>query len=487
MLFYQLGIWIVLFVGIYRFQPKESTLKNRYYLPIAFLVKLTAGSFFLFVYSSIYGKGALSADAADYLREASILNDVARINFLDYLKLLTGIGENENLVHHYLGNTNHWEMQEYSLLNDAKNVIRFHSLIDFFSFGSDFIHTEVICALGLIPIYQIYRAVQKHTTINNSIIFWSIVFLPSALFWSSGILKEPFLMLGIGFLLRALLDSSLSSFHKYLYFSVGLICMLMFKPYVLLCTLVAGTFYFFLKHFFPTRPLFGATAFCFIGLIIFHLIPPFKSQFINSLSEKQFDFRNIGRGGTHLYDGEWLYFVPIEKSNTLIQIGGAYSPNREISAFKYRGKHDFEEKITLLPHQKFQLAYKGEGCASYIDCDLIDYSYWNLFINIPSALSIAILHPFLGDGGNWLKYLSLIEVWVSLFILIFLVTQIKKRNKSNDIRVISFLLFALSLFLLIGWTTPVIGAVARYRFPAQLALLIAALLYTQPSMFKKLW
>jgi len=38
------------------------------------------------------------------------------------------------------------------------------------------------------------------------------------------------------------------------------------------------------------------------------------------------------------------------------------------------------------------------------------------------------------------------------------------------------LVFAVVLLLLIGWITPVLGAIVRYRIPAYFALLIAGLL-----------
>jgi hypothetical protein len=116
---------------------------------------------------------------------------------------------------------------------------------------------------------------------------------------------------------------------------------------------------------------------------------------------------------------------------------------------------------------------------------MIQNSYSQLVKNIPEALSISMIHPLPTDGGSWLKYPSMIETWSLLALMIYLIYHVKNRNKVNDILVISLMIFALSLLLLIGWTTPVIGAVARYRFPAQLAIAIAAIVYVQPTMWKK--
>ncbi|MCT4560981.1 MAG: hypothetical protein N4A41_06355 [Crocinitomicaceae bacterium] len=485
MLFYQLAILILCFLFLLRIQPKKINILSKWDLPLAFAVKIGAGLFFLFVYSLHYGKGALSADAGDYLRESTILHQVATVNFWDYLKLLTGIGETEELMYSYLGNTNHWDMLEYSLLNDAKNVIRFHSLVQFGSFGEPFVHEIAVCLLGLIPLYQLFVSIYPYSQLQPRLVFWLIVLLPSTLFWTSGILKEPFLFIGIGFVLRSLLDKNLKVKRKLLYFTIGLVFMLMFKPYVLICLLTALTFYFFTKYFFSNRPLVSLLTLMGLGLLILHLFPPLKNGLIQTLSYKQFDFRNIGRGGSHLYDGKSYYYVPLDQMEHLQFSEGNVTVKKPILAEQYSGKNANFEPTRLSANSNYQVAYRGIRCESYVSVTMIQNSYSQLVKNIPEALSISMIHPLPTDGGSWLKYPSMIETWSLLALMIYLIYHVKNRNKVNDILVISLMIFALSLLLLIGWTTPVIGAVARYRFPAQLAIAIAAIVYVQPTMWKK--
>jgi hypothetical protein len=52
--------------------------------------------------------------------------------------------------------------------------------------------------------------------------------------------------------------------------------------------------------------------------------------------------------------------------------------------------------------------------------------------------------------------------------------------------ILGLLLFAIGLTLLIGWTTPVLGAITRYRFPAQMAIVLIGLIILQPHSIK-LW
>jgi hypothetical protein len=79
-----------------------------------------------------------------------------------------------------------------------------------------------------------------------------------------------------------------------------------------------------------------------------------------------------------------------------------------------------------------------------------------------------------------LKYLSFAEVWLIFGFLA--IAWIKRRKLSDTERGIIFMLavFSFILFLLIGWTTPVLGAITRYRFPAQFALILIGMILLKP-------
>jgi hypothetical protein len=79
-----------------------------------------------------------------------------------------------------------------------------------------------------------------------------------------------------------------------------------------------------------------------------------------------------------------------------------------------------------------------------------------------------------------LKFFSFLEVWLIFGFLA--IAWIKRRKLSDSERGIIFMLaiFAFVLFLLIGWTTPVLGAIARYRFPAQLAMVLIGMILLKP-------
>jgi hypothetical protein len=108
-------------------------------------------------------------------------------------------------------------------------------------------------------------------------------------------------------------------------------------------------------------------------------------------------------------------------------------------------------------------------------------SYQQLIANIPEALFNASIRPLPNDPGSKLKYISMLEVWVLFAFLMYAIVNRRKIISGEKNIIVGLIIFALFLFVLIGWTTPVLGAITRYRFPAQLALVLVGLILIQPK------
>lgn len=485
MLLYQLTIFVVLLAGVFFLQPKSTDLSSKLHIPLAFTLKTVFGIAFILVYSYYYGSGQLTEDAGDYMRESTILNGVFFENPIDYLRFLTGIDESQPLIQKYLLETKHWNMDQVLFLNESKNVIRVNSILQFISFNSPYIHVFFLALVGLAGHFQIFRTLQNRTLFSSNFNFWISFVLPSLLFWTSGILKEPFILLGLGFCFRACFDSSHSVSKKIKWISTGLFLLMAFKIYVALLIVYSFIGYLVIKRIQPVKPLIGLSFFVGISFTIFLICTPLQSAFITALTYKQFDFNNVARKGVHGKDAnDNYYFISFEQSHQ-IEITDSLVIKEGIYAECYKGKTKTLNSIHLNPGKKLKVVYQSKGSSSYHEPRMINNSYLILLRNIPEALYLSLLTPPNHWNDGVFAWVSFSESILFILALLFFILQFQKRNKSNDIAVIILLMFALSLLLLIGWTTPVVGAIVRYRFPAQLAMLLAALLYAQPSMFKK--
>ncbi len=450
-------------------------------LPSVFLIKIGVGLLLFLIHIQTYGIDELSHDGETFLNEGKYLNDVFAQSPKHYFQLLTGIGESTELINKYLHMTQYWSAGDLTIINDSKNVIRAHSIIHFFSGNSIVIHLSVLCLFSTIALKNFYISFQKYTSQTYIVFFWIIVLVPSALFWTSSLLKEPFLFLGISLLVRSILVNDKLS-KRLIYIVLSIFLLILFKPYVLVCILISLFCLLIYKNLFKSKlipSLITLIVFIFSMSVLFQTS---LNKVINSLTRKQFDFVNVGKGGLHvLANSNYYYFQPFQYENLSIA-GNEIILQKESDAYKYRfGSTDKPIQVHLVPNGEiWQRTYFKKGCASFTETTPIKNSAFQLIKNIPEALVNSIIRPFPNDPGSKLKFLSLIEVWLVILFFGLSIYFRRKLNINEKNIIFTLLIFTFSLSLLIGWTTPVLGAITRYRFPAQFALVIVGLILLKP-------
>lgn len=447
-------------------------------LSVAFSIKLLVASLFYYVYVYKIGPNQAPSDAIRFMDESKMLFDVYAKSKSDYLSLLTGIGDNARMLHTYMDKSFIWDAGNFTVINDSRNTIRIHSLIQFISQNQIAIHFIILNFIALIGIQQLFLSIKKHSTIKPNLLFFMLLMLPSLLFWSSSILKEPFLVIGLGVLMRGLL-SDFNLIKKFLLITLGTIILIGFKPYILICILPAVIFqivykYFFKSHMIKTLILF--TCFIFITLLI---LTEKRQKLTEYISRKQFDLENVGEGGVHAYIDEYVnngyyYFKPKQYKNIKLIGDSVLLTHPSEAYFLSVDTKQVPKKVYIQPTgEKWKIHNIMPGTKSYFKTTLINNSFQQLIINIPEAIFNALLRPFPFDKGSLLKLPTMIEAWI---VFLFLIVSLKWKKRKITVEekgiLVSLLIFSLLLLLLIGWTTPIGGAIVRFRFPAQLALVI---------------
>jgi hypothetical protein len=438
-------------------------------MAIAFLIKAFTGLVFSYIY--IYSATTEPSDSMRFMEESKLLYNVYFKSKSDFFSLLTSMGENNRMTQQHLGKTFIWNAGNFSKINDSRNTIRFHTLIQFISFGHSYVHTLIMCFISLIGIKQLFITIKPYTQINSHILFYSILLLPSFLFWSSGIVKEPLMIIGFGLLFRSFLHPD-KIIKRIAYGIIGMFFLLLFKPYILLCVLPA-VFYFVLnKYIFKQRIYISLITFFLIGITFLAIFPTKRKNFTEYVSRKQFDMENVGKGGIHVYGNNCFYYfkpeqyknLKIEKNTIQIQ----HSTKVIVISFDTK-IIPFKSHLNA-SNSTYRIHIVMPGTNSYIETKMIDNSFIQLIKNIPEALINSFFRPFPLDSGSLLKYPSLMEVWLLVFFLILAIVNRRKLSEENKSIIVGLLIFSTVLLLLIGWTTPVNGAIVRFRFPAQLAL-----------------
>ncbi len=390
---------------------------------VLFLLKIAAGTALWYIYTYVYTDRS-TADIYRYFDDGNIMFSAMPDHPLDYLRMLTGIGNDQKYfdVEYYQVMHNWYRQFESNMYNDAHTMIRFNAFVRLFSFGSFHVHTVFACFASLVGSVGMYRVFAERLPLQRNYLAAALFLLPSVLFWSSGVIKESLLTLGLGLFLLNLLGPV--RHHRWYERAVVLLfcstLLFFLKFYVLLSMVPALIAYLWCTATKGKKALLKFTAvyalFIALGLNSEHLISRFS--IMEAIWVKQRDF-----------------------------IGMA----REV------GAGSFVETTPLQPN-----------AASFLQ-------------QIPHALYMTFLSPFLAWKNGAMGLMSAAE---NMIVIGLPLLAVLRRRKWNDIdRPLLFFSFGfcLLLALVIGWTTPVIGAVVRYRVPMLPFVVIAALAIADPQ------
>lgn len=476
-------VFIALTWCVWKFRTEGLSRTN---LLIGWGVKLLFGILFMVIHTKIYGVGEITVDWEEYMDDSVTLNKVAWQSVGDYLKFLTGLNSEWD-VQHYLANTHHWSAGDLDLMNDSRNVLRINSLIVFLSGGNVYVHVLFFSFFSFVGLREIFMAFKERIFYDKRLFWYALIFFPSLSFWTSSVLKEPLMITGFAFILHAMLGN-LSGKSRLWRYVLGFVLMLAFKPYVLGCLLLAVPVYLLGKYVFRKHVLLAPLSALVAVLIIFTVFTDFRKTVTHRLTRMQFDFVNVGRGGIHAYaDSCFYYFRRDQYPDIRFLAYDTIQLRKPLVAKKvtFGMNYPFDD-IRLKPADgPWYVVFKGESCGSYVELTPIGNDFGQLVRNIPEALINASFRPSPWDPGGKLKIVNFVEACGLFGLLVFGLWYNRGRRtpEEKNIRVFLFT-FALILLVLIGWTTPVLGALVRYRMPAYLGLFLIAVMGSRPFKFK---
>jgi hypothetical protein len=131
---------------------------------------------------------------------------------------------------------------------------------------------------------------------------------------------------------------------------------------------------------------------------------------------------------------------------------------------------DGEERtlVNLYPsNEKLYVFHLLEPSGSLIPITPINRSHIQLIKNIPEALFNTLFRPLPTDPPSKIeKWYFVLENWF-IYALILVGVFIKRTqfNTKQQSFIVFIVVFTILLSLLIGWITPVIGAIIRYKIP----------------------
>lgn len=471
--------YAVLFIRILRkvsFFHIEKISQN--ILPVIFIVKIFSGVIFWAVYS-FYSHYHNKADAFLYFEDGKAIYKALFENPLAYFKIIFGMEDISTIP--YLENTGHWNMlYVQGIFNESRTIIRFNALVNIFSFGNYHVHTVFMCFLSLCGLTGIYKTFLPYFLDKRYELMIAVFLLPSVLFWGSGVLREGLVLFSSGMLIYHWFKFCRESF------SVKRLTWIFFFGYLLLITkmyFLAILFPAFMAHLWIAKTSFRIPGVkyaivygvCAAGIFVFASNLPFRFM------DKQRQNIYMGSGGTLIGKPEEEKFIYIssEIKKRIIHLPERPGYCKIVPGVPYVSWYfdNFTDSIYVRSSNDtsvYWIYYDLEKSGSCIEIPLLYPAWSSVLKNSPNAFFTTLFRPHIFEAKNMMIVVSAIEnIFITFFILVCILF-FQKKIKNKELIYFCFAI-VIPLFVLTGLTTPILGAVVRYKVPGLPFLLIAFL------------
>jgi len=437
------------------------------------VLKVMSG-FLLYLIYTYYYTDRSTADIWKYFDDGMVMFSALGQHPFDFIKMLFGIGNDTAHFEQYYDQMNHW-YRPYgsSIANDTHTIIRFNAFVRLFSLGHYNVHSVVANFLGLVGLTGILHFLKQMAPTKERWFFAGVFLMPGMMFWASGVLKEPLLLLGLGLLLYGMMNLINEGF------TIGRLALILLSLFFLVTVksyaLVAITFGLLgwllsrkIKTLHPVIWFIGLFVSGFLALIALDNLIPEKSLF-KRMAQRQHEFYQLAEGGTYiktavndtLYIGaenfELLEFISDRKKLLL---------KSDVPAVYWKQAKQADATLLLLKEGTQQVVLLDYGkTGSTIDIPKLDETVWSIVKAVPMAFVNSIARPFPWNIKSPFMALSGLENFLLFVLVILMLGFFQREALSNPIFFLA-LSFALIILILTGLVTPVVGAIVRYKVPA---------------------
>jgi hypothetical protein len=196
------------------------------------------------------------------------------------------------------------------------------------------------------------------------------------------------------------------------------------------------------------------------------------------LANKQNDFLKMSKGGITLVNDSVEAFIAFDHREDLVKENDSVYHIRKGADYYYRpylnGFIDTVFVKNSCDTSDYKLQTDLPRAGSLLNVGYLHPDLKSFLKEIPKAWFNVLFRPFIWEAKNPMFLLPALE---NLLLIVMILLVIFFHGKISNPEVFGFCIsFSLILLLVIGLTTPVLGALVRYRIAAQPFLLIALLM-----------
>ncbi|GCC52040.1 hypothetical protein SanaruYs_22720 [Chryseotalea sanaruensis] len=298
-------------------------------------------------------------------------------------------------------------------------IVRIAAFFDLLTFSS-YSATAIFFALfGFAGAWAFFITFFKQFPHLHKWIAISILFIPSVIFWGSGVLKDTITLSALGLLTYAinkvLIEKKLAIINIILLlFSAWIIIKV--KMYIILCFLPAAFFWVYAKQLFSTGS--------FVARVVF---APLLIPFV---------------------------------------IVGAYFGVAKISEADEKYSLDKIAKTAQITAYDIRF-WTGRDAGSGYTLGELDGTFTGMLALAPKAVNVSLFRPYLWEVKNPLMLLSAMESFLFLSITVFLLLRYPMAflKAFSDPNILFCFIFSLVFAFGVGVSTFNFGTLARYKIP----------------------
>ena len=404
----------------------------------------------------------------------------------------------KNIFDQFFGNVNSTEVLGWhsnfddAFYNNSRIIISINFLIQFISFNDPFVHILFFCFFSFIGSTALYNAFYKYFPTKKNILIIGLYLIPSVLFWTSGIYKETIALSCLGLIVYLSDFGLIKSFSMktIVFLTVLLILLFFIKIYIFLGLLPLLAINWLIAKLNSTK-YFLYYAFIFVSFIlIVHLISKTSNRLniYQLIADKQAKAISEAKGGIFLMNETNFISINCKDSTSLVmQPDSSYiiRTGSQYLSWKLDNMKDTTFVTNSTDVSVYKFLYKVKPANSVISVNKIEPSFSSIYSSMPLAIASVFFQPTLFSIKNVLQLFSWIEnMWLLLLIVIATLFFDKKILSQKEV-LIFCILFALIQFALIGLTTPVVGAMVRYKVAALPFLFTICMLCIDGEKFSK--
>lgn len=401
--FYLLVILVVAFFVKQKYQ-EQLPQQYKYFFP-ALLAKIGGGVFFAVIYSYYYTGG----DTESYFKGANDMFDLFLSDFSSFFTAFTSSSESLKINHINIARQITFASSEEEFF-----TVKIFFLFNLFSFKLYLPLIILVNAVAFIGFWKFFIALSKRYSEGIKLLAFGVLFIPTVLFWGSGILKDTIVMFAFLFLLYF--------FIKFVQkgFSVTKLVLILF---------------------------FSAITFFTKSYVFIALIPCLFIASYSALMKRVKGF---------------VKYLVAPILITIILISGYYVIF-EISQSTSKYNLESIENTT----KGFHSWHTSQGGSSYSLGD-VDYSPTGVLSKFPAAVNVTYFRPYVWETSSAFVLFSALESLVILGLTLYIIFKMRLKfltSTFNDPILTLFFTYSIILGFIVGFTSYNFGALARYKMP----------------------